>query len=307
MSILVELPERLYPRDVFAQFSPVAPYNLGTARAMAWMSQLAYETRHPDKIELICSRWELKRPQIIANDTNGEPELLQIHTRGVIVQGHGATIIAFAGTDPLIPSNWVSDFDVGLKVTPGRMHRGFDKAFDAVSAQVTQALAERGADLLLITGHSMGAALAVIAADHCLSEQNVRATAVYAFGMPRVGDEDFAVRYNGTLGATTYRLVHGDDIVATVPPSRLGFRHVGHLIRCARGSRFPAELPSMEFSDEPQFVGSLVGGLQQGVRDVLALQPQPTFRDDALGQMSRLLLPHIGDHLPDRYWHACEA
>jgi len=313
MSILVELPERLYARDAFAQFAPVGLYNLGTARAMAWMSQLAYETRHPDKIELICGRWELKRPQIIANDTNGDPELLQIRTRGVIVTGPGATVIAFAGTDPLIPANWVSDFDVGLnvgaglKLTPGPLHRGFDKAFDAVSAQITEALAERGADPLLITGHSMGAALAVIAADHCLSGKNVRATAVYAFGMPRVGDEDFAVRYNDTLGPTTYRLVHGDDIVATVPPSRLGFRHVGHLIRCARGSRFPAELPTTEFSDEPQFVGSLVGGLQQGVRDLLALQPQPAFRDDALGQMSRFLLPHIGDHLPDRYWHACEA
>jgi triacylglycerol lipase len=307
MSILVELPERLYPRDAFAKFAPVAPYNLGTARAMAWMSQLAYETRHPEKIELVCSRWELKRPRIIANDNNGEPELLQIRTRGVIVTGPGATIIAFAGTDPLIPANWISDFDVGLKVTPGRMHRGFDTAFDAVSAQLTEALAERGAEPLLITGHSMGAALAVIAADHSLSRKNVRATAVYAFGMPRVGGDDFAVRYNDTLGATTYRLVHGDDIVATVPPSRLGFRHVGRLIRCARGSHFPAELPSEEFSDEPQFVGSLMGGLQQGVRDLLALQPQPAFRDDALGQMSRFLLPNIGDHLPDRYWHACEV
>lgn len=312
MSILVELPERLYPRDVFAKFAAVAPYNLGTARAMAWMSQLAYETRHPDKIELICGRWELGRPRIIANENGGESELLGVRTRGIIVQGHGATIIAFAGTDPLVPANWGSDFDVGLnvgpglEVMPGPVHRGFDKAFDAVSGQVGQALADRGAEPVLLTGHSMGAALAVIAADRCLSESNVRATAVYAFGMPRVGDEDFANRYNDTLGATTYRLVHGDDIVATVPPSRFGFRHVGRLIRCARGSHFAAEPPTSEFSDEPQFVGSLVSGLQQGVSDLFALQPQPTFRDDALGQMSRFLLPHIGDHLPDRYWHACE-
>jgi len=313
MSILVELPLELYAREAFAGFQPAAGFELGTARAMAWMSQLAYETRHPDKIELICSRWGLKQPRIIANDTAGEPELLQIRTRGVIATAHGATIVAFAGTDPLVPANWFSDFDVGLnvgprlKLTPGRLHRGFDKAFEAVSAQVAEALVERGAEPLLITGHSMGAALAVIAADHCLSESNVRATAVYAFGMPRIGDEDFAARYNDTLGATTYRLVHGDDIVATVPPSRLGFRHVGRLIRCARGSRFAAEPPAAEFSDEPQFGGALVGGLQQGIRDLLALQLQPAFRDDPLGQMSRFLLPHIGDHLPDRYWHACEA
>jgi len=313
MSILVELPERLYHPDAFAAFKPVAPYSLGIARAMAWMSQLAYETAHRDKIESICRLWDLRLLQVIANDNDNGSDLLKVHTRGMIAEGHGATIIAFAGTDPLVPANWISDFDVGLsvqlglQVTPGPVHRGFDKAFDAVSGQVTQALAGRGAAPVLVTGHSMGAALAVIAADHCLSEQHVRATAVYAFGMPRVGDEDFALRYNDVLGATTYRLVHGDDIVATVPPSRFGFRHVGRLIRCARAGHFAAEPPALEFSDDPPFVGSLVSGLQQGLRDLFALQLQPTFRDDMLGRMSGLLAPPIADHLPDRYWHACEA
>jgi triacylglycerol lipase len=314
MSILVELPERLYRPDAFAGFAAIGPYRLGTARAMAWMSQLAYETAHRDKIESICRLWDLHVLQIIANDNDGGSGLLKIHTRGVIVKGHGAVIIAFAGTDPLVPANWISDFDVGLKVglnsglevAPGPVHRGFDRAFDAVSDQVTQALAEHGTEPLLITGHSLGGALAVIAADHILSEEKLRATAVYAFGMPRVGDEDFSVRYNDTLGATTYRLVNGDDIVASVPPSRLGFRHVGRLISCTRGSHFAPDQPTSEFSDEPQFGGSLVSGLQQGLRDLFALQLQPTFRDDVLGRMSGLLAPPIADHLPDRYWHACE-
>jgi hypothetical protein len=153
----------------------------------------------------------------------------------------------------------------------------------------------------------MGGALAVIAADDFLAEKKLRPTAVYGFGIPRVGDEDFAKRYNDTLGNTTYRLVHGDDIVATVPPSRFGFRHVGRLIRCDRAGHFAPGEPTSEFSDEPQFAESLVSGLQQGVRDLLALKPQPFFRDDALGRMSGFLAPPIADHLPDRYWHACEA
>jgi pimeloyl-ACP methyl ester carboxylesterase len=315
MSILVELPELLYHRDAFASFTAVAPYSLGTARAMAWMSQLAYETVHRDKIESICRLWDLRLLQIIANENVGGSGLMNIHTRGVIAKGHGAIVMAFAGTDPLVPANWISDFNVGLNVgfnpglgmTPGPVHRGFDRAFDAVSDQVTQALAEGGTEPLLLTGHSMGGALAVIAADHCLTEHKLRAVAVYAFGMPRVGDEDFAVRYNDALGATTYRLVHGDDIVATVPPSRFGFRHVGRLISCARGGYFAPDQPTSEFSDEPQFGGSLVSGLQQGLRDLFALQLQPSFRDDALGRMSGLLAPPIADHLPDRYLHACEG
>ena len=189
MSILVELPERLYQRDALASFAAVEPYSLGTARAMAWMSQL--------------------RLQIIANDNGGGSGLLKIHTRGVVVKGHGAIIIAFAGTDPLVPANWISDFDVGLnvgfnpgpglEVKPGAVHRGFDKALDAVSDQLTQALAERGPEPLLITGHSMCAALGVIAADHLLSEEMLRATAVYSFVMPLMGYEYFFVLYNDTF------------------------------------------------------------------------------------------------------------
>jgi hypothetical protein len=86
MSILVELPERLYQRDAFASFAAVAPYSLGTARAMAWMSQLAYETAHRDKIETICRLWDLRLLQIIAND-NGGSICCKIHTRRCDVKG----------------------------------------------------------------------------------------------------------------------------------------------------------------------------------------------------------------------------
>jgi triacylglycerol lipase len=57
MSILVELPLELYKPDAFAAFRPGADFHLGTARALMWMSQLAYETAHPDKINTICARW----------------------------------------------------------------------------------------------------------------------------------------------------------------------------------------------------------------------------------------------------------
>ena len=312
MSFLVELPERLYQPDAFKRFSAAPEFDLGTARAMAWMAQLAYETGDPDKIGRICALWELRDPCVIANPRKLELPLVQ--TRAIVAEGHGATILAFAGTDPLVPANWFTDFDVklmpgiampGATVSPGSVHRGFENGLNAVWDQVAAALAGRGAQPVVVAGHSLGAALAAVAADRALSDENlnVRASAVYCFGMPRVGDADFALRYNDTLGATTYRLVHGEDIVATVPPSRLGFRHVGRLIRCPRAGQFGSEVPA-DFSDDPPFVSSLMAGLQQGLRDLLKLQLQPTFRDDALGRMSGLLAPPIADHLPDRYWHA---
>src|SRR4030081_2071313 len=146
MSILVELPERLYQRDAFAAFAAVSPYSLGTARAMAWMSQLAYETADRDKVERICGLLDLRLVESIANDRDNGSDLLPIHTRTVIVEAEGAIIIAFAGTDPLIPANWITDFDVGFRfrfnerVTPPALHGGFEKAYRSVAGKVAEAL-----------------------------------------------------------------------------------------------------------------------------------------------------------------------
>src|SRR5262249_31647620 len=92
MSILVELPERLYHRDAFAAFEPVADFKFGTARAMAWMAQLAYETGDPDKIKRVCDLWGLRDPRVIASATSRRPPF--IRTRGIVAEGHGATIFA---------------------------------------------------------------------------------------------------------------------------------------------------------------------------------------------------------------------
>ena len=104
---------------------------------MAWMSQLAYETR-TSKIERICALWGLRRPRASRIQASLTPPF--IRTRGLVVEGHGATIFAFAGTDPLVPANWFTDFDVKLtpgavmaaEVTPGNVHRGFERGVSAV-------------------------------------------------------------------------------------------------------------------------------------------------------------------------------
>jgi len=97
-----EHPGRASPRTLQPQglraFKPAAEFDLGTARATAWMSQLAYETAHPDKIATICEAWGLRRPRIIASAPG--LRLPAVSTRGIVAEGHGATILAFAGTDP---------------------------------------------------------------------------------------------------------------------------------------------------------------------------------------------------------------
>jgi hypothetical protein len=88
-----------------------------------------------------------------------------------------------------------------------------------------------------ITGHSLGGALATIAAMDLESgnhdpdrkhiiQKKVDVKSVYTFGSPRVGDGVFAEIYAERLGFKTYRLTHGRDVVPSVPNTLLGFRHV---------------------------------------------------------------------------------
>ena len=81
---------------------------------------------------------------------------------------------------------------------------------------------------------------------------------VYVYGTPRVGGERFRNDYNARLGDITYRLVHDDDIVARIPFSRIGFRHVGRMLACDSGEKFAASAPLSDRGCEaPQLVAPL--------------------------------------------------
>jgi hypothetical protein len=73
----------------------------------------------------------------------------------------------------------------------------------------------------LITGHSLGAALATLAA------VVVRPAKLITFGSPQVGNEQL-----GTLLARVEvrRFVHCCDLIARVPPEQIDQKHVGDLL-----------------------------------------------------------------------------
>ena len=102
----------------------------------------------------------------------------------------------------------------------GKVHKGFKKALDEVWNELSDYLIKEQQDRKIwITGHSLGATLATLAADRYAKVQGL-----YTFGSPRVGDIDFK---NDFL-ANSYRFVNNNDIVTTVPPGDL-YPHVGEL------------------------------------------------------------------------------
>jgi pimeloyl-ACP methyl ester carboxylesterase len=302
MSFLVSLPAEFYDRKAFARFSP-GPFSIGTARAMAWLSQLAYEDE-PKKIDPILRDWGIRR--VASFDHLISTPLPMVRTRGFVGERLGAWFVVFEGTDPLVVANWVTNFT--FVPDQDGIHRGFGSALAAAWQEIAGALSQAGPKpQLYVTGHSLGGALAVLCALRAARELAAAAQAVYTFGMPRVGNRAFAAAYDQVLGENTYRLVHGEDIVPTVPPSELRFAHVGRILPCARHARFDPVLLSPKGADDPPFAATLLDGLKVGLLQLLSGSLAPAIRRDPLGQASRLLPPAIADHLPDRYWGALAA
>lgn len=136
-------------------------------------------------------------------------------------------IIAFRGSANT--QDWLTDFrclptDAGDGI---KIHRGFYDAIKSIADQLVARLRCCQAPIF-ITGHSLGGALAILAAkilETALSAGQVHS--VFTFGGPRVGNTAFANVYDSHLGVITWRFVHEEDIVPRVPFWVTGYRHVG--------------------------------------------------------------------------------
>jgi triacylglycerol lipase len=308
MSIFVQLPPADYSRTAFDQFRPLrAGFDLGDARAMMWMSQLAYETDSPQTIAEIAPLWSFRPIEFV------RAQARQIDSRAIVGERTDCIVVAFAGTDPALGKNLMTDVD--CRLTPNDTHEGFQDAIDAAWPQVElniAALLQASPRPIFFTGHSLGAALAVLAADK-VKDGSLRPAGVYTFGMPRAGGRLFKTRYNRIFGDCTYRLVFGGDTVPCIPDSVkvLGiateFQHVGRLLACKSGGRFdPAAPLSEKKSNEPRFVDGLRDNLRNTLRSLLAERTFAPTGPGALGRLFALLPFGIRDHLPDRYLKALE-
>ena len=131
------------------------------------------------------------------------------------------TLLSFRGTESDDPTDLVSDaFAIPLKwIGSGLAHAGFARALSLVHDDVAATL-EQIETPLMITGHSLGAALATLAASLW------RPGSLITFGSPRVGDSEFCSSLDGV---DVQRFVDCCDIVTRVPPTLKLYEHVGRL------------------------------------------------------------------------------
>lgn len=128
-------------------------------------------------------------------------------------------VLSFRGTEVTQKSDVLADLKAGknIEACGGKVHVGFKGEINKVWPAIEKAIA--GIDTLYITGHSLGAAMATIAASRVQS----KVTALVTFGSPRVGNQEFV----DNLNITHYRVQNNCDDVTKVPFRLMGFRHHG--------------------------------------------------------------------------------
>lgn len=168
------------------------------------------------------------------------------------------------------------DWDKG-----GKVHSGFHNALDEIWVDLLAQLRKIHTQnrSVWVTGHSLGAALATLAAGRYGQVQGL-----YTFGSPRVGDRNFKAGFQ----IPTFRFANNNDVVCQVPPSP--YVHVGQMRYIDRqGSIHTQVAPNRRWVDE-------IRGHLDGVMESL--------RHSDMG-LAALLPDGLRDHTPLLYALHC--
>lgn len=184
--------------------------------------------------------------------SNFQPEfscekLIFINDRATDVQcflraNKNVATIVFRGSDS--KKDWQTDYKFWKTTVPYgnysskiRVHSGFINAYKSPSIRlkIQKCISDFDVQKIFLTGHSYGAALAVICAVDLEYNFPTKDYEVIVFGCPRVGNNAFKKSYNLRV-FKTLRVENMGDLVTKVPFSFLGYRHVGAKLKIGKKS-----------------------------------------------------------------------
>jgi triacylglycerol lipase len=227
----------------------------------------------------------------------GTPE----DNRGMVLRNESAIVVVFRGTRMQVHGVLdmaevvlinQDDLRVDSQFLPtvwragGHVHRGFLGAFEEISERLDAIVRSKTArQRVWLTGHSLGGALATLAAAH-LDPWIV--DGVVTFGSPRVGDPAFVACLPESK---MVRYVHRDDWVATVPPALLGYTHAG-MLKLVPGS------------EKRDFLGDFQAGLTEVKAALAGMAKQLRVRVGDLPFKLSVLADHAPVYYATLLWNA---
>jgi predicted lipase len=144
------------------------------------------------------------------------------YVRGFILKESNSSTIAFKGTDSL--SDWVSNIHItkisvawldNYKPIP-HAHKGFTSAYNVIREYILS-LDRKYKNIIYVCGHSLGAAIATLAAMDLKISFPQKVIIIYTFASPRVGDTTFAKIFNDIMKYNTQRIYIEGDLVPKIP------------------------------------------------------------------------------------------
>lgn len=263
---LVFHPERdhSYVHFQHADLHPFQPNPAGLPRVNVWW--LADSA--------LLSYWDEANANAVFDGAGLQSTFIKVGTTDCyIASGSGFVIVAFRGTEPDEWPDVLTDAKIALVPwQTGHVHCGFKTAIDEIWPRLEAELNTLSAGRSVwFCGHSLGAALATLAAD-----RYPKTAGVCTFGCPRVGDERFAAAFNVKMANRTLRYVNHYDVVTHVPPP-LGYRHVDARRFIAADGTISGNPPLLlhffpELIGPPELLLENIHGLSQGT-----LKTAPNF------------------------------
>ncbi len=186
-------------------------------------------------------------------------------TQAFIAGNDKFIIVAFRGTEGKV-QDVLADAKLKPEAGPigkngpiGKLHRGFhdglhevwdDTSTDMNMRQFIKQILDNKQSIWFC-GHSLGAALATIAAAEYIFEGNDTdgnedaVKGIYTIGQPRVGNDEFAEAFDEILGEKCFRFVNNNDVVTRIPPPGiiLDYTHVGQELYLDRKGKLQDSIP----------------------------------------------------------------
>ena len=224
--------------------SSEVPYDPALAKLLVHYSAASYCSNRSALASWTCPRCSppssnappLRHVQVLWNASS------QVQGYVAYEAASNLTVIAFRGSVGTL--NWLEDFDVSLVPRPDacaecQVSKGFFlDTYQTIAQDVRDALAAvraavGGPSPVLVTGHSLGAALAELLAYDLATAAAaggppVQLAAVLTFGKPRVGNAAWAAAWTAVLQSATpvaYRVVHYEDPVPHLPLELMDYAH----------------------------------------------------------------------------------